>query len=66
MAVDQVTDPYNDLAKDEVDIIQGALELRSKTVGGIMTPIDDCFMINLSSTLDFEVNITSGSTSMTL
>ncbi|XP_076813987.1 metal transporter CNNM4-like [Clavelina lepadiformis] len=50
----KVTDPYNDLAKDEVDIIQGALELRSKTVGGIMTPIDDCFMINLSSTLDFE------------
>jgi len=51
----QVTDPYNDLGTDEVQIIQGALELRSKTVEDAMTPIEDCFMVDLSSLLDFEV-----------
>lgn len=50
----KVTDPYNDLAKDEVDMIQGALELRTKTVEDVMTPIDDCFMVDISSVLDFK------------
>nr|CAB3232141.1 metal transporter CNNM4 [Phallusia mammillata] len=50
----KITDPYNDLDKDEVNIIQGALELRSKTVQEVMTPIDDCFMVDISSYLDFE------------
>nr|XP_009861982.1 metal transporter CNNM4 isoform X2 [Ciona intestinalis] len=50
----KLTDPYNDLAKDEVNIIQGALELRSKTVEDVMTPIADCFMIDIKSTLDFQ------------
>lgn len=52
----QVTDPYNDLAKDEVDMIQGALELRTKTVEDVMTSINDCFMVDISSVLDFKVH----------
>lgn len=50
----KVTDPYNDLAKDEVDMIQGALELRTKTVKDVMTFIDDCYMVDINSILDFE------------
>jgi len=41
---------------DEVNIIQGALELRSKTVEEVMTPIGDCFMVDINSVLDFEVS----------
>ena len=51
----QVTDPYNDLEKDEVNIIRGALELKSKNVEDVMTPLDDCYMIEISAVLDFEV-----------
>ncbi|XP_056265862.1 metal transporter CNNM2 isoform X3 [Pseudoliparis swirei] len=49
----RVTDPYNDLVKEELNIIQGALELRTKTVEGVMTPLSDCFMIPGDGTLDF-------------
>ncbi|XP_043093176.1 metal transporter CNNM4 isoform X2 [Puntigrus tetrazona] len=49
----KVTAPYNDLVKEEVNMIQGALELRTKTVQDIMTPINDCFMINSDAVLDF-------------
>uniref|UniRef100_A0A8C2W7S1 Metal transporter n=1 Tax=Cyclopterus lumpus TaxID=8103 RepID=A0A8C2W7S1_CYCLU len=49
----RVTDPYNDLVKEELNIIQGALELRTKTVEGVMTPLRDCFMIPGDGTLDF-------------
>lgn len=49
----KVTDPYNDLAKDEVDMIQGALELRTKTVEDVMTTIEDCYMVDICSVLDF-------------
>lgn len=52
----QVTDPYNDLEKDEVNIIQGALELSSKTVEDVMTPLEDCYMIDINATLDFDVS----------
>ncbi|CAI9546184.1 unnamed protein product, partial [Staurois parvus] len=38
----RVTDPYNDLVKEELNIIQGALELRTKTVEDVMTPLRDC------------------------
>ena len=50
-----MTQPYNDLVKNEVKIIEGALELRTKMVKEAMTPIDDCFMIDINSVLDFEV-----------
>lgn len=49
----RVTDPYNDLVKEELNIIQGALELRTKTVEDVMTPLRDCFMIAGDAILDF-------------
>ncbi|XP_054840163.1 metal transporter CNNM2 [Eublepharis macularius] len=49
----RVTDPYNDLVKEELNIIQGALELRTKTVEDVMTPLRDCFMIAAEAMLDF-------------
>ncbi|XP_067909176.1 metal transporter CNNM2-like isoform X1 [Heterodontus francisci] len=49
----RVTDPYNDLVKEELNIIQGALELRTKTVEDVMTPLRDCFMITCDAILDF-------------
>ncbi|XP_051923052.1 metal transporter CNNM4-like isoform X2 [Hippocampus zosterae] len=49
----KVTEPYNDLVKEELNMIQGALELRTKTVEDVMTPVDDCFMIHADAVLDF-------------
>ncbi|RXN30788.1 metal transporter CNNM4-like isoform X1 [Labeo rohita] len=49
----KVTEPYNDLVKEELNMIQGALELRTKTVEDIMTPLSNCFMINSDAVLDF-------------
>ncbi|XP_057381490.1 unextended protein-like [Daphnia carinata] len=50
----KVTNDYHDLEKEEINIISGALELRKKTVGNIMTRLDDIFMLNYESVLDFE------------
>ncbi|XP_072917553.1 metal transporter CNNM4-like isoform X1 [Hemitrygon akajei] len=49
----KVTEPYNGLDKRELNMIQGALELRSKTVEDVMTPIHDCYMVNKDAILDF-------------
>ncbi|XP_036823329.1 metal transporter CNNM4 isoform X2 [Oncorhynchus mykiss] len=49
----RVTEPYNDLVKEELNMIQGALELRSKTVESVMTPLAHCFMIQNDAVLDF-------------
>ncbi|KFQ77027.1 Metal transporter CNNM4, partial [Phaethon lepturus] len=49
----KVTEPYNDLVREELNIIQGALELRTKTVEDVMTPLQNCFMINSDAILDF-------------
>ncbi|KAM9314890.1 metal transporter CNNM1-like [Pholidichthys leucotaenia] len=49
----RVTDPYNDLVKEELNIIQGALELRTKTVEDVLTPLTDCFMLVSDAVLDF-------------
>ncbi|XP_057700646.1 metal transporter CNNM1-like [Corythoichthys intestinalis] len=49
----RVTDPYHDLLKEELNIIQGALELRSKTVEDVLTPLGDCFMLAADTLLDF-------------
>ncbi|TFJ98833.1 magnesium-dependent phosphatase 1 [Platysternon megacephalum] len=49
----KVTEPYNDLVKEELNMIQGALELRTKTVEDVMTPLHDCFMINSDAILHF-------------
>lgn len=50
----KVTDQYNDLEKDEVNIVTGALVLKQKCVKDIMTRLDDCYMLPLDSILDFE------------
>lgn len=50
----KVTNDVNDLDKDEVNIISGALELRKKTVSEVMTRIEDVFMLDYESVLDFE------------
>ncbi|KAM6945206.1 metal transporter CNNM4 [Lycodopsis pacificus] len=49
----KVTEPYNGLDKEELNMIQGALELRTKTVEAVMTPVGDCFMIHSDTVLDF-------------
>ncbi|XP_059056452.1 unextended protein-like [Achroia grisella] len=50
----KVTTDVNDLDKDEVNIISGALELRKKTVSDVMTKLEDVFMLPITSILDFE------------
>ncbi|XP_015116244.1 metal transporter CNNM4 isoform X1 [Diachasma alloeum] len=50
----KVTTGYNDLEKDEVNIIAGALELRKKTVSDVMTKIEDVYMLDYNAILDFE------------
>ncbi|KAK0157458.1 hypothetical protein PV328_011201 [Microctonus aethiopoides] len=50
----KVTTGFNDLEKDEVNIIAGALELRKKTVADIMTRIEDVYMLDYNAVLDFE------------
>ncbi|XP_069363760.1 unextended protein-like isoform X2 [Maniola hyperantus] len=50
----KVTTGVNDLDKDEVNIISGALEMRKKTVSDVMTKLEDVFMLPISSVLDFE------------
>ncbi|KAK2513085.1 Cnnm4 [Columba guinea] len=49
----KVTEPYNDLVREELNMIQGALELRTKTVEDVMTPLENCFMIKSDAILDF-------------
>lgn len=49
-----MTTDYNDLEKDEVNIISGALEMRKKTVADVMTRIDDVYMLDYNRILDFE------------
>jgi len=50
----KVQDEFNDLEKDEVGIISGALKYKSKTVQEIMTPINDCFLLDEDAILDFK------------
>jgi len=50
----KVTDQYNDLEKDEVNIVTGALVLKQKCVKDVMTKLDDCYMLPINSILDFE------------
>lgn len=45
---------FNDLEQDEVGIISGALNYKSKTVEEVMTSIDDCFLLDEEAILDFK------------
>ncbi|CAI9552067.1 unnamed protein product [Staurois parvus] len=49
----KVTEPYSGLVREEMNIIQGALELRTKTVEDVMTKVEDCFMLPSDAVLDF-------------
>ncbi|XP_029460171.1 metal transporter CNNM4 isoform X2 [Rhinatrema bivittatum] len=50
----KVTEPYTGLVQEELNMIQGALELRTKTVEDVMTLIHDCYMISSDAVLDFD------------
>ncbi|XP_017785691.1 PREDICTED: metal transporter CNNM4 isoform X2 [Nicrophorus vespilloides] len=50
----KVTTGENDLDRDEVNIISGALELRKKAVAEVMTKIEDAFMLDYEAILNFE------------
>ncbi|XP_072026763.1 metal transporter CNNM2-like isoform X2 [Amphiura filiformis] len=50
----RVTEEYNDLQKEEMDIISGALELQKTTVKSVMTPLSDCYMLDEDAILDFK------------
>ncbi|XP_022709103.1 metal transporter CNNM4-like isoform X1 [Varroa jacobsoni] len=50
----KLTMDYTQLANEEVNIISGALELKTKQAGHIMTRIDDVFMLPYNTVLDFE------------
>ena len=48
-----VTKGQTDLEKNEFDIVTGALALNQKTVQGIMTKLEDCFLLSMDDTLNF-------------
>ena len=50
----KVTNQYNGLEKDEIDIVTGALVLKQKTVADIMTHLDDCYLLPVNAILNFE------------
>lgn len=50
----QLTTEFNDLENDEVNIISGALELRKKTAGDVMTKLENIYMLSYDTILDFE------------
>ncbi|XP_042296276.1 metal transporter CNNM4-like [Sceloporus undulatus] len=50
----RLTQPYLDLLNEELNIIQGALEMTTKTVECVMTPLQDCFLVSSDAILDFD------------
>ena len=54
LAVLQVTHDHNDLKMEEQNIICGALELHKKTVGEVMTKLEDVYMLSVDRNLDFD------------
>lgn len=49
----RVTRDYNNLETDEVNIISGALKLKRIPLSEVMTCIEDVYMLDLNSCLDF-------------
>ncbi|XP_034295735.1 metal transporter CNNM1 isoform X3 [Pantherophis guttatus] len=49
----RAADPHGDLVSEELAMVQGALELRTKVVEDILTPLNDCFMLHSAAILDF-------------
>ncbi len=50
----RVTNENNDLEKEEVDIVTGALVYKDKTVKDVMTKVEDVYMLPLNAILDFD------------
>lgn len=50
----RVTREYNNLETDEVNIISGALKLKRIKVSEVMTRLEDVYMLNMTSVLDFD------------
>lgn len=50
----KVTDEFNDLEGDEMNIITGALNYGNKTVQEVMTKLSDSFLIPIDAVLDFK------------
>lgn len=49
----RAADPHGDLVSGELAMVQGALELRTKVVEDVLTPLSDCFMLRSDAVLDF-------------
>ena len=49
-----MTEQYNGLEREEINIVTGALVLKQKSVKDVMTNMDDCFMLPLDAKLDFD------------
>ena len=50
----RITNDNNDLEKEEVDIVTGALVYKEKTVRSVMTKLEDCYMLPLKTILNFD------------
>lgn len=50
----RITRDYNKLEAEEVNIISGALGLKKKKVGEIMTRLEDVFLLSINAVLDFQ------------
>ncbi|ODN00197.1 Metal transporter CNNM4 [Orchesella cincta] len=51
----KVTRDQHGLETEEMGIISGALEMKTKTVKDIMTPLDDIFMLPVEASFDFDI-----------
>uniref|UniRef100_A0A452HCA7 Metal transporter n=1 Tax=Gopherus agassizii TaxID=38772 RepID=A0A452HCA7_9SAUR len=49
----RAADPHSDLVREELAMVQGALELRTKVVEDVLTPLADCFLLRSDAVLDF-------------
>uniref|UniRef100_A0A674HTV4 Metal transporter n=1 Tax=Terrapene triunguis TaxID=2587831 RepID=A0A674HTV4_9SAUR len=49
----RAADPHSDLVRAELAMVQGALELRTKAVEDVLTPLADCFLLRSDALLDF-------------
>ncbi|XP_014294043.1 unextended protein isoform X1 [Halyomorpha halys] len=50
----KLTSEYSHVKNDEIAIISGALEMNTKKVEDVMTPLEDVYMLPITSYLDFE------------
>lgn len=51
----QISQEQNGLESEEIGIIAGALDIKSKTVKDIMLPLDNVFMVSSKAALDVQL-----------